>query len=277
MVEETTTESRLPIDWTTGALAEGLDCFARGDYFAAHERWEDAWRPSTGVERHLLQALVQIAVALLLEERANLRGALGILRKSRGHLEHCTPDFAGVETAQLCAELTCWIEHLADPETTQRPPLPRLPKHLLSEIEPFSEAPVSLTNLPRDEQFRILAEAWIAYFQAERNSPDCFAAAWATDLYDLEYHHPELLWSLILAIHERDRSARIQQVLSAGPVESLLALHGDKFIERVEAQAKADPAFAKLLGGVWQNRMPEAIWQRLQQVWDRRGWDGIPE
>jgi len=265
------------MDWTTGALAEGLDCFERGDYFAAHEHWEELWRPSAGMERHLLQALVQIAVALVLEGRGNLRGALGILRKSIGQMEHCTPYSAGVDTATLCAELWCWIEYLAHPETMKRPELPQLPKHLLSNIEPFSEAPVSLANLPRDEQFRILAEAWIAYFRAERYSPECFATAWVTDLYELEYHQPELLWSLILAIHQQDRSARIQQVLSAGPVESLLSLHGDKFIDRVEAQAKADPTFAMLLGGVWQNRMPEAIWQRVQQVWDRRGWDGIPE
>jgi len=265
------------MDWTTGALAEGLDCFERGDYFAAHEHWEDVWRLSTGVERHLLQALVQIAVALVLEGRGNLRGALGILRKSLGHLEHCTPHFAGVDTAQLRAELAGWIEYLAQPETMQRPLVPRLPKHLLSKIEPFTEAPVSETSLPDDEQIRLLAEAWITYHRADCNSSESRATAWSTDLYDLEDHHPELLWRLILAIHKRDQSARIQQVLSAGPVESLLTQHGGRFIERVEAQAKADPAFAALLGGVWQNEMPEAIWRRVQQVGDRRGWDDIPE
>ena len=29
--------------------------------------------------------------------------------------------------------------------------------------------------------------------------------------------------------------------------------------------------------GVWQNTMPDEIWARIQAVWDRRGWDGIPE
>lgn len=26
----------------------------------------------------------------------------------------------------------------------------------------------------------------------------------------------------------------------------------------------------------WQYAMSEAIWSRVQAVWDRRGWDGVP-
>jgi len=55
-------------------------------------------------------------------------------------------------------------------------------------------------------------------------------------------------------------------VLSAGPIEDLLAIHGESFIERVEVEARKDPAFAKVLGGVWKNRMNDTIWARLQAV-----------
>jgi hypothetical protein len=55
-----------------------------------------------------------------------------------------------------------------------------------------------------------------------------------------------------------------------------LAKHGDSFIDRIETQARFDSKFAKLLGGVWKNRMSDANWNRLQAVWDRSGWDGIP-
>jgi len=74
-----------------------------------------------------------------------------------------------------------------------------------------------------------------------------------------------------------DQSIAIQQVLSAGPIENLLSKFGEQYIERVEHKARKDPAFAKVLGGVWQSDMPDEIWTRLQAVWDRRGWDGIPE
>jgi hypothetical protein len=127
------------------------------------------------------------------------------------------------------------------------------------------------------EELDNLADNWIRYRYAPRNSAEAEATAWATDLYDLEYDDPESLWLLILNIHGKDQSARVQEVLSAGPVEDLLAKHGEKFIDRVEAEAQKDPKFAKLLGGVWKNDMTDEIWNRLQAVWDRSGWDGIPE
>jgi hypothetical protein len=99
----------------------------------------------------------------------------------------------------------------------------------------------------------------------------------ATDLYDLQYNEPETLWLLVLEIHHRDQSIAVQQVLSAGPIEDLLAQHGEAFIDRVEAEARIDPRFAKLLGGVWQNSISDAVWNRVQAIRDGRGWDRIPE
>lgn len=122
-----------------------------------------------------------------------------------------------------------------------------------------------------------LAEAWIRYWRAAENSPEREDFNLAMKFQDIEYHKPEILWAMILAIHTRDQSAHVDQVLSAGPLENLLALHGEHFIDRVESEAKTDPSFASLLGGVWKNRMSEAVWQRVQTVWDRRGWDGILE
>jgi glycerophosphoryl diester phosphodiesterase len=130
--------------------------------------------------------------------------------------------------------------------------------------------------LSSDELNR-LADAWIRYWYAPKGSPIRYDLSDATDLYELQYHNPEDLWNLILLIHGRDQSNRIQEVLSAGPVEDLLVKHGDSFIDRIETQARLDPKFAKLLGGVWKNRMSGANWNRLQAVWDRRGWDGVPE
>jgi hypothetical protein len=43
-------------------------------------------------------------------------------------------------------------------------------------------------------------------------------------------------------------------------------------IPLVETEARSDPRFAKLPGGVWKNRMADEVWSRLQAVWDlRRG------
>jgi hypothetical protein len=122
-----------------------------------------------------------------------------------------------------------------------------------------------------------LADAWIRYWQAPEDSAERGDFDLAMKFHDIEYHRPEVLWPMILAIHSRNQSIQIQGVLSAGPLENLLALHGEGFIDRVESEARRDPSFAKLLAGVWKNRMSDEVWQRVQAVWDRRGWDGIPE
>jgi hypothetical protein len=133
-----------------------------------------------------------------------------------------------------------------------------------------------------DEEIDRVAQAWRDYWIADAGSDSEVRASlsWATDrAFDLVYddNGSEDLWRMILAVHRKDHSIQIQQVLSAGPLEDLLVKFGDFFIERVEREARLDPKFAKLLGGVWKRTMADSIWARVQAVWDRLGWDGIPE
>lgn len=88
--------------------------------------------------------------------------------------------------------------------------------------------------------------------------------------------HPEVAWQAILTALQQPRMKPHLGTLAAGPLEDLLCVHGPAFIERVEAEATANPSFAWLLGGVWQASMAENIWNRVIAVRDRRGWDGIP-
>jgi hypothetical protein len=74
-----------------------------------------------------------------------------------------------------------------------------------------------------------------------------------------------------------DQSTETMQSLSAGEIENLLSSNGTEIISLVEDEARRNPNVAKLLGGVWKNQMNDEVWSRLQAVWDRRGWDGIPE
>jgi hypothetical protein len=124
-----------------------------------------------------------------------------------------------------------------------------------------------------------LAAAWIQYRHAYKPDQGQIPHDWAPDLLNslLYDGHPEEVWRAIVAIHRLDHSLRIQQILSAGLIEDLLAQYGDRFIARIEREARQDPTFAHTLGGVWQSSMSDENWQRLQAVWDRRGWDGVPE
>jgi hypothetical protein len=88
---------------------------------------------------------------------------------------------------------------------------------------------------------------------------------------------PDEAWEFILTVLKNDPERSAVELLSAGPLEDLLTKHGAYIIERVENEARANPAFAWLLGGIWQHGMPDEIWRRVQAVWDRRGWDDVPK
>ena len=106
---------------------------------------------------------------------------------------------------------------------------------------------------------------------SDEHDPDFWAFS---DLDRMIDDEPEEAWPVILEILRRNQSTEILELLSAGPVEDLLARHGDAFIGRVEHEAKIDEDFAVLLGGVWQNTMSDEIYARVQRVWNRKGWDG---
>jgi len=128
------------------------------------------------------------------------------------------------------------------------------------------------------EKLRKLAEAWIFHAReiAEEKVTETHAWAWDEE-FDLKYENPNLLWELIQEIHARDENASVAEILSAGPLEDLLSMHGPDFIDLIETKAKKDPSFACLLGGVWKSSTNDKVWERVQKVWDRKGWDGIPK
>ncbi len=67
-------------------LAQGKAAFNRGEYFQAHELWEEAWRELDGVERVVVQGLIQIAAGLHHLQQERPRPAAGLLRKGLAKL-----------------------------------------------------------------------------------------------------------------------------------------------------------------------------------------------
>ncbi|MBX3737996.1 MAG: hypothetical protein KF715_14970, partial [Candidatus Didemnitutus sp.] len=128
---------------------------------------------------------------------------------------------------------------------------------------------------PTKEDF---IEAWITMSKFQHESPEHKEAFWAFQhMYDLIHEQPDVAFGLILEIWSRDQSWTVIQNLSAGPLEDLLTTHGPEMIGRVEEEAARNSSFRKLLGGVWKNAMHDSVWAKVQEIWDRRGWDGIPE
>ncbi len=123
-----------------------------------------------------------------------------------------------------------------------------------------------------------LIDAWIKLQYHKSGTEEYNRLFWSFEaVLQMIQDDPDATFQFILDVLKRDSDWPVIGTLAAGPMEDLLSTHGDKVIERVEAQAKVDPIFAKMLGGVWKLRMSDENWSRLQKVWDRRGWDGIPE
>ena len=86
-------------------LRTGIVFFNAGQYFEAHEAWEDMWRPTHGPLRLYYQGLVQAAVGLHHLQNGNLNGATAQLKKSLSKLEQYPARFCGIDNAALIAAL----------------------------------------------------------------------------------------------------------------------------------------------------------------------------
>ena len=79
--------------------------FNRGDYFDAHEAWEDHWHTlPPGPTRDAMQVLIQIAVALEHRQRGNATGARRTLERAAARLlaaRAAAGDFHGLDVADL--------------------------------------------------------------------------------------------------------------------------------------------------------------------------------
>ncbi len=94
---------------TRELVANGIDLFHRGEYFAAHEAWEEVWRSTTPEPRDLFQGLVQLAAAFHhLQERQRPDIARRVLGKARRRLEVVAPMAAGFDISALLTELEIW-------------------------------------------------------------------------------------------------------------------------------------------------------------------------
>jgi predicted metal-dependent hydrolase len=86
-------------------LDSGLDLARRGDYFAAHEALEDAWRASDPSEKDFFQGLVHVVVAWYQAGRGNQVGFERQLEKAARRLGPFAPEHRGVDVAVLLRQV----------------------------------------------------------------------------------------------------------------------------------------------------------------------------
>lgn len=118
----------MPLDWNSGALAEGLNCYRNSEFFLAHEHWESVWLTLEDPEKSFLQALIQTAAAFHHLKSGNSEGAASLLRRSLRRLELCPLSFEGIATGALCTQIRDWVQAL---ESRLRPFPATVPRILL--------------------------------------------------------------------------------------------------------------------------------------------------
>jgi predicted metal-dependent hydrolase len=93
-----------------------------GEYFAAHEELEDAWRAATPQERDFFQGLVHVAVAWYQSGRGNRNGCERQLEKAARRLVGYTPQHRGVRVDEVIARVRGAQETVASGSLDLGPP-----------------------------------------------------------------------------------------------------------------------------------------------------------
>jgi len=86
-------------------LARGLELIRSGEFFAAHEVLEDAWRAAEPAERDFYQGLVHVAVAWYQAGRGNRVGCERQLEKAARRLGPYAPTHRGLDVDAALASV----------------------------------------------------------------------------------------------------------------------------------------------------------------------------
>jgi predicted metal-dependent hydrolase len=83
-------------------LRTGVTLFNAGDFFEAHEIWEQLWNDMVGDERAVVQGLIQIAAGYLKYEAGVPAGAVKLLTRGLARLQMSLPRSMGLDLTALC-------------------------------------------------------------------------------------------------------------------------------------------------------------------------------
>jgi len=120
---------------------EGLRLFNTGEWFEAHEVWEDIWHEAAGVRKTFYQGLIQAAVVIEHIRRGNPRGMRNVYHSCMGKFEDMSGVYMGIDIDRLRDELTAFVQPVLDlPPERYDPKLPR-----------GQELPVDLNEAPKIE------------------------------------------------------------------------------------------------------------------------------
>ncbi len=99
----------MTLDWSCGALADGLRCYRNEDFFLAHEHWEAIWLQCEEPEKTFLQALIQVTAAFHHLQRNNVIGSASLLQAALRRLDRFPGDYGGIAVESLREDIRAWL------------------------------------------------------------------------------------------------------------------------------------------------------------------------
>src|SRR5437870_13848928 len=76
---------------------DGIELFNSGEFFDAHEVWEDAWHMAWGIKHEVYQGMIQCAVALEHYRRGNPRGVISLAKSYPPKFTNVPATFMGLD------------------------------------------------------------------------------------------------------------------------------------------------------------------------------------
>lgn len=105
---------------------EGFERFNRGQFFEAHESWEEIWLHASKHEKPFLQGIIQVAAAFHHYQRSNPEGCELLLAGGLRKLERCSASHGGLALEPLRSSVRWWLAELREGRVPTAKHLPRL-------------------------------------------------------------------------------------------------------------------------------------------------------
>lgn len=80
---------------------EGIALFNGGEWFDAHEAWEDIWHMASGPRKRFYQGLIQCAVTIEHMRRGNPRGVVTVYESAVSKFENLDNPYMGIDWQEL--------------------------------------------------------------------------------------------------------------------------------------------------------------------------------
>ena len=107
----------LPEEQEREAFLKGLEQFNAGEYYAAHDTWEEIWQELDGGRATFYRMLIQTAVIHVLMQNRQGAGVRAVFRTVKDMLGELPDRYRGIDLARLDRDLTAAVEWIVN-----RPP-----------------------------------------------------------------------------------------------------------------------------------------------------------